>query len=201
MTTRIIRDDLDKFFDYGINVPTRTIYIGSAEYDGDDDETGVDHCMAERSIKALHLLDMSSADGEAPIHIIMNNPGGSVIHGLAIYDAIRACKNHIDITVFGMAMSMGCIILQAADERIIAPNARLMIHYGSWGVDADNKNVERSVNEMKVWNKWLENMLLARIREVHPKFPKKKVEEMCTTDTYFSAQEAIDIGLADKVLK
>lgn len=201
MTTRIIRDDLDKFFDYGINIPTRTIYLGSLDYDAEDDETGVDYGMAERAIKSLHLLDSVSAEGGKPIYILMNNPGGFLYHGLAIYDAIKACKNPVTITVYGMAMSMGSVILQAADERIMAPNSSLMIHYGSLGIEADIKVVENYMKEMNKHNIWLEDLYLSKIRDMHPKFTRKKVVDMCTMDTYFTAQEALEIGLADSILK
>ena len=104
MSTRRQIDDIEVFFEQGLYVPTRTIYMGEI-LDG-----GTDHVMAERVIKALHVLD---ANSEAPIAILMNNPGGDEYHGLAIYDAILGCKNHVAITAYGHAMSMGSIILQA----------------------------------------------------------------------------------------
>ena len=97
--------------------------------------------MAERAIKALHILDSTAPTGDKPITVIMNNPGGDEYHGMAIYDAIKSCKNHVTIVVFGMAMSMGSIILQAADKRVMSANSRVMIHYGTWGINDHPKKV------------------------------------------------------------
>ncbi len=68
-----VRDDLDRFHDYSIYIPTRTIYMGSEEHDLVEGESGTDGAMAERVIKNLHILDSIA---EAPIQILMNNIGG-----------------------------------------------------------------------------------------------------------------------------
>jgi len=196
---RIARDDIDHWFDFGVSVPSNTLYMGSAEYDAEGErENGVDFLMAERTIKGLHLLDQKK---DKPITIIMNNPGGDVYHGAAIYDAIKGCKNHITIKVYGHAMSMGSIILQAADERIMAPNSKFMIHYGTWGINGSHtKTFQKWAEECKRYDKWMIDMYLERIREKHPKYSRKKVDEMCNFDTILTAKETVDLGFADKVL-
>lgn len=196
---KLIRDDLDKFFDYEIYIPTRTIYMGSAIND-QDGESGTDGAMAERVIKALHILDSSAPGGDKPITIIMNNPGGDEYHGLAIYDAIKACNNHVTIIVYGYAMSMGSIILQAADKRIMAPNARMMIHYGTWGINDHPKIVYKWAEEGKKFDSWMEHLYLGKILQKHSNFTLKKVQEMCNFDTFLNPQEAVALGLADEVL-
>ena len=198
---RIARDDVDKFFDYGINIPTRTLYMGSVASDWGDTEQGVDFAMSERMVKGLHLLDAAALAGDKPITILMNNPGGDEYHGLAIYDAIKTCHNEVNIIVYGHAMSMGSVILQAADERIMAPTSRMMIHYGTWGLNDHPKVVYNWAEEGKKWDRWMVEMYLEKIREKHPNYTKKKVDEMCNFDTFFTAQEAVDIGLADRVLE
>ena len=126
MTKRVNRDDIDKLHDYDVYIPTRTIYVGSIHV-SDEGESGTDAHMAERLLKNIHILEALNKD---PITIIFNNIGGDVNHGLAIYDGIKNSECHITIKVFGHAMSMGSIILQAADERLMSPNASQMIHYG-----------------------------------------------------------------------
>ena len=190
------RDDIEKFFDYSIDISSKTLYIGSASGD-DDGESGVDHKMAERVIKGLHMLDRKVENG---LTIIMNNPGGDFYHGLAIYDAIKACQNHVTIKVFGHAMSMGSLILQAADERIMSPNSRMMIHYGYMGADGHAKTYLKWAEESKYLQKWMEDVYLDRIKVKHPRFRRSKLKEMLDFDTFFSAQEAIDMNLADKIL-
>lgn len=196
MSKRISRDDSDRFHDYGIYIPTRTIYMGSETID-ESGESGVDAAMAARMIKNLNILDTLS---DAQINIILNNPGGDVNHGLAIFDAIEACRSPVSITVFGHAMSMGSVILQAADERIVSPNSSQMIHYGSLSVDKEAKTVYKVVDEFKRIDRWMEVMYLEKIKEKQPSFKLKKLQEMLGNDTFLTAQESVDLGLADKVL-
>lgn len=193
---RINRDDVDKFHDYSIYIPTRTLFIGSHDFD-EGDESGTDGQMAERLIKNIAILSEMPGDN---IVIIMNNPGGDVIHGMAIYDAIAACPKHVTIKVFGHAMSMGSIILQAADERILAPNSRFMIHYGSFGVNAVAKTAYNWAEENKKFDGWMENMYLGKIHEKLPAFKLNKLQKMLDFDTILTPEETIALGLADKVL-
>jgi ATP-dependent Clp protease, protease subunit len=198
MSKRVNRDDIDKFHDYSLHIPSRTLYMGS-EHVSDDDfsESGVEATMAERQIKNLHILDNISDDA---ITIIMNNPGGDVNHGLAIYDAIKACRSHITIKVFGHAMSMGSIILQAADERIMSPNSSQMIHYGSLGVDKEAKTVYKIVEEYKRIDKWMEEMYLEKMKKKQPHFTKARLKGMLLHDTFLTAKQSVELGLADKIL-
>lgn len=194
---RIKRDDIDKFFDYGLDVSTRTIYIG--EVDGG----GVDGPLAEKVIKSLHILDKSAPAGDNPIQIILNNPGGDEFHGIAIYDAIKNCKNYVGIRVYGQASSMASIILQAADVggREISENSIVMIHHGTWAMDDHYKNVKKWTKYAEdVLEPWMINLYLKRIKEKKPRMTYAKVDRMCDFDAILTAQEAVDLGLADKVI-
>lgn len=196
---KALHDDIDRMFEYGIYLPTRTIYMGSTSQDYEGNESGVDSTMAERSIKALHIMDRSAPDRDKPITVIMNNPGGDYYHGMAIFDAIQACQNRVTIKATGYAMSMGSIILQAADERVLTPNARVMIHYGTSGFNDHAKNMKRWSDEYEKLHEWVELLYLGKIRELHPLFTLVQVKEMCNFDTILSAKEAIDLGLADRI--
>lgn len=198
---RVNKDYVDHLFEYGVDIDNRTIYLGSADYT-EEDETGVDFHMAERFIKAIHLLETAGASGEKPINIILATPGGDVYYGMAIYDAITACKNHVTITVYGQACSMGSYILQAADHRVLAQHSVVMFHAGSEGFGSNHPEiVKRWLNYNEKMGHRLDNILMARIREKHPEFKEKKFKEMNFFDTILSAQEAIDLGLADAILE
>jgi ATP-dependent Clp protease protease subunit len=198
--SRINKESIDRFYDYDIYPETRTVYMGSVSTNSDDGETGTDYAMAERTIKGLHILDSAAPKGDQPITIIMNNSGGDEYHGMAIFDAIKACKNHVTIIVMGHAMSMGSIILQAADKRIMTPNSRMMIHYGTWGITDHPKITYKWAEEGKKFDAWMENTYLEKIKKVNPTFSKKKIEEMCNFDTFLTAQEALELGLIDEIL-
>lgn len=201
MSEKYKTDDIDKFFDYDLSLSTRTIFL-STSYDA---EEAVDPMMVERVMKCLHVLDNldeSSLNGTNPITIIMNCPGGFYYDGLAIYDAIRACKNHVTIKVFGVAMSMGSVILQAADKRVLSPNSTMMIHYGEGGGEAYHLPTVRAWGEEdKRLSKMLEDLYMEKIRQKQPKFRRDKLKKWLTIDTFFAPKEAIEIGLADEILE
>jgi len=158
--------ELEKWFELNVDIDTRTIYLGSAGYDLDGGETGVDHMMAEYLIKGMHTLESKN---KKPILIMMNNSGGDWYHGMAIYDAIHCSPCVCTIKVYGYAMSMGSIILQAADERIMMPNSRFMIHYGTDGVSAHTKIVERWADESKRLSWEMENIYINVLLEKEDK--------------------------------
>lgn len=196
MSKRIVKDDIDRFHDYKIHIPTRTIYMGSENYD-DEGEGGVDGLMAERFVKNITLLDSAS---DEPITILMNNIGGDEYHGFAIYDAIKCCRSKIIIKVFGHAMSMGSIILQAADTRIMAPTSRQMIHYGTWDAGGHAKTAQKWAQEGLKIDKWMEKMYLAKIQDKNPEYIMEQLKIQLDHDTFFTAQESVAMGLADQVL-
>jgi len=158
----IIRESIDRWFDINLDVDNRTLFMGSMGYDYEGGESGVDNFMAEYFIKGMYVLE---SKGDKPITIIMNNPGGDWYHGMAIYDSIYNSKSHCTIKVYGHAMSMGSIILQAADERVMMPNSRFMIHYGYDGRYGHSKIFERWADEGKRTNLQMENLYLDKIME------------------------------------
>ena len=197
MAKRITKDDTDRFHDYSLYIPHRTIYLGSEEYNIEHGEAGVDGAIAERVIKNIHILDSMSSD---PITILLNNIGGDEYHCAAILDAIITSKSHVTIKVFGHAMSAGSMILQAGDERIMAPNATQMIHYGTWAIDGHAKTTQKWAEEGKRLDIWMENLYLTRIRQKHPNYPISKLRAMLDHDTFLTAQQSVELGLADKIL-
>lgn len=162
----LVRENIDRWFEHNLDVDNRTLYMGSVDTI-DGDESGVDGFMAGYFIKGMHVLESKNKTQE--ITIIMNNPGGDPYHGMAIYDVIRMSSCPCTIKVYGYAMSMGSIILQAADTRIMMPNSRLMIHYG------DNQ----FNNHTKVLEKWMveERRLCYEMENIYLKVMMEKEEK------------------------
>lgn len=170
-----------------------------SHYSDSEDESGVDSVMAERVIKNLHVLDkVVHTDG---ITIKMNNIGGDIYHGLAIYDAIITCQNKVRIITYGHAMSMGSLILQAADERVLSPNARMMLHYGQGGISDHLKNVYRHTEELKRLDKIINSIYLSKIKETKTRFTMKNLEDKMNFDWFLSPEEALEYGLCDRILE
>lgn len=224
----VTKESIDRWFSYNLDTENRTLYMGSVDTFSSGNENGVDYVMTEYMIKGLHVLDSKNNN---PITIIMNNPGGDWYHGMAIYDSIKNASSHCTIKVYGYAMSMGSVILQAADKRILMPNSRFMIHYGSTSFnDASLPLIEKWVSEERRINYdmeeiYLQSMLEKETKEGHgylsktlsnilesPKTFSKKAEtkkeelrsvlkEMLNFDTILTAEETVDLGFADEIYK
>jgi ATP-dependent Clp protease protease subunit len=193
-----VRNELTLWHDYDILPGDRTLYMGS-HYGDDSGESGVDYALAEKMIKNLHILDKRATD--QPVTIKMNSCGGDVYHGLAIYDAIKSCQNDVRIITYGYVMSMGSVILQAADERIMSPNSRMMIHYGQAGMGGHLLDIYKHTEELKELDSIVNNIYLSRIKEKKPRFAMKQLEDKMKFDWYLGSQEAILMGLCDRVLE
>jgi len=190
MSRKANENHIDVFHTFHVHTPTRTIYMGQ--------ETN--HNMAESFVKNLHVLESINKE---PITIIMNNIGGDELDGMAIYDAIKACESHVTIKVSGNAMSMGSIILQAADERLMYPHAKFMIHYGSVMLanpDMHTKDQYRWIDESKKFDAIMENIFLKKINEKLPDFKLSQLRKLLEFDTILSAQEALQYNFIDKVI-
>jgi ATP-dependent Clp endopeptidase proteolytic subunit ClpP len=195
-----VKEDIDRWFDYSYLPTQRIVHVGShtaemAHYEG---ESGTDSDMSEFFLKAMiHLNQISSK----PIFIHMNNLGGDWYHGMAMYDAIRASTSHVYGVCWGHAMSMGSIIIQACDSRIVAPHCTFMIHDGFEGLVGTCKAVEAWAKYATKLREQMYGIYLSRMVTQKPRITLKKIEDMCSHDTIFTAQQAVSQGLADWVLE
>lgn len=165
------------WFDTNLDIDSRTIYIGSVNASLDMEESGVDNFMAESVIKAIHVLQNIS---DEPITFIMNNPGGSWYHGMAIFDAIKSTPCVTIVKAYGHAMSMGSIIMQAADYRIMMPNTKMMIHYGYDGFYGHSKTNQKWADEGKKINYQMENIYLESILAHEEEMGLENMENLFT---------------------
>ena len=183
-----------QFHDHGLHLPTRMVFI-----DGDETSESFELTAksARRDIKNIHLLD-NMATGD--INIILNCGGGDTIAGMAIYDAIKGCKNHVIITVRGKAASMGSLILQAADERVMSSNSCMLVHMG----EVEYKGLGTEVDSEREFDKLMDerhkNIYLSRIKEKKPRYTKEQLQKLLDHGTFMTAEKAVEMGLADKVV-
>ena len=196
--SRYSREDIDRYFEHGIFAPKRLIYVGSSQSDDTNGESGTDYLMSEKAIKAITYLDTVS---DKPIAIIMNNLGGDVYHGMAIYDAIVSCRCYVTIIAVGHCCSMGSIILQAADLRVISPNCVFMIHDGTDRIEGHSKNVEEWAKESAKLRNKMYSIYREKMIKNNPSITIKQVEKLCTIDKIYTPTETVSIGLADELMK
>ena len=156
------------------------------------------------------MLFLESQNPDKPIKLYVNSPGGSVTAGLAIYDTMQFVKTPVHTMVMGQAASMGSFLAQAgeAGHRYVLPESRTMIHRVSSGTRGTSGSVHVQELEFEDARRHFEESkrLNQRLTELYVKHNTagKTYEELFETmkfDTFLSAQEAVDAGLADKVIE
>jgi ATP-dependent Clp protease protease subunit len=146
------------------------------------------------------LLYLESEDNSKDISIYINSPGGSVTAGMAIYDAMQFIQPDVQTIVMGQACSMGSLLAQAGakGKRMMLPNARHMIHQPSGGARGMQSDIEISYKEITYLKK-----KLTQIYVDHNSAGKtfKMFERDMDRDYYMSAEEALEYGLIDQIIK
>jgi ATP-dependent Clp protease protease subunit len=161
------------------------------------------------SLLVAQFLFLES-QGNEDINLFINSPGGSVTAGLAIYDTMQFIRPDVATYVMGQACSMGSFLAQAgaAGKRFVLPEARTMIHRVSSGTpgtrgtvhvqELEFEDARRSFEESKRINE--------RLTELYVKHNTAgktyaQLYEAMKFDTFLSAKEAVEYGLADKVIE
>lgn len=145
----------------------------------------------------IHYLERE--DAEAPILVYINTPGGDVVSGLAIYDALRSCGNPIVTIVQGRAHSAGLMILQAGDLRLAFPNSRMFYHEPLLESGVDSTDTLAEVQEIYAWS--LErNTTIIRERAGMSKKKWKKHFLGRKTCANFTTKQALKCGLIDDTM-
>ena len=152
---------------------------------------------ATASLVVAQLLYLEGQDSDKDISLYINSPGGEVQSGLALYDVMQAVTCTIRTVCLGMAASMGALLFIAGDEREVLPHSRVMIHDPliSGGAGGSALSVKARADD------------LMRIRDItagviarHSGMPLERVFELTASDTYFEAKEAVEAGLADRII-
>lgn len=160
-------------------------------------EGAIDRAKAMDTIRALRFL--AEEDTEKPITLLISSEGGSVVDGLAIYDTMKALPCPVRTICVGEASSMAAVILAGGSKgnRFILPNAQVMIHdpilTGCGGpaltVDAISQRLMRT------------RKLVAEIMAECTGKSVEEILEKTARGTFFTANEAVEFGLVDSVIK
>ena len=149
------------------------------------------------SLITAQLLFLESENTDKEISLYINSPGGSVTAGMAIYDTMRFIKCDVSTIVMGQAASMGSLLASAgaAGKRFILPNARHMIHQPLGGASGQATDVEIQARELLRWKQ-----VLTDIYVEHTGKPRNELVADMERDFFMTAGEAVEYGLADKIL-
>jgi ATP-dependent Clp protease, protease subunit len=151
------------------------------------------------SLLVAQMLFLESDNPDKDISLYINSPGGSVTAGMAIYDTMQFIKCDVQTIVMGQACSMGSLLATAGavGKRMILPNARHMIHQPSGGASGQATDIQIQAREIQKMKEYLTNIY------VKHNTAGKDYDVLSADmerDFFMSAQEAVDYGLADKII-
>ena len=158
--------------------------------------TPVDDQIA--NLISAQLLFLDHDNPEQDIMMYIDSPGGSVYHGLFIYDTMQSINADVRTYACGLTASMGAVLLAAGapGKRYALPNSKVLIHQGSSGFRGAIADIEVQAEEtMKVVNRMIDIMAL------HTGQPHEQVKLDTERDKYLTAEEAVEYGLVDHVLE
>ena len=196
---------------YGVNIREREIYLhGYYDKGGEvEEEPGVEYRMATTFIKNIHLLQHENGKD---IFVYMHTVGGGWNDGMAIFNVVEHCPCVVSIVAHAHARSMSSIILQAADYRLMMPDADFMIHYGELylggytlssisAADYEKKLCHRMLDiytERCIEGRFFQSRYKSLTKDKVRNYIKNKMQQK--GDWWLSAEEAVYYGFADGVL-
>jgi ATP-dependent Clp protease protease subunit len=150
------------------------------------------------NLVVAQLLHLGSQDPEKDVSLYINSPGGSVYAGLAIYDTMRFVKPDVRTICFGVAMSMGSLLLMGgtAGKRMALPNARILIHQPSGGFQGQASDIAIHARETLELRRHIDELYAQ-----HTGQSVERVHDDMDRDRYFTAEEACEYGLIDRVIE
>lgn len=188
-TPMIVRETSSGYFSYNLtdDMLTRREVECVAEITRDS---------AYSLIRQLRWLEREDPAGE--ITLLINSPGGDVNSGLAVYDVMQSLSCPVRTVCLGMAASMAAILFAAGGRREILPHGTVMIHdplISSGGGGSALHLQEVSDRLLKC------RKALCAILAKHTGKSLRQINKVTAKDTYFDAQEAVDFGLADRIVQ
>ncbi len=164
----------------------RIIFIGEA----------IDDMVAHLTV--AQLLYLAAEEDAKDVYIYVNSPGGSVTAGLAIYDTMQFIKPDVSTICIGQAASAGALLLTAGTKgkRYALPHSRMLIHQPMGGARGQATDIEIQAREILNIRAMLNDILVT-----HTGQPLERIQQDTERDYFMSAEEAVEYGLIDEVLR
>jgi ATP-dependent Clp protease, protease subunit len=171
---------------YSLLLRERIIFVG----------TPIDDQIA--NLVVAELLYLSREDSEREIQMYINSPGGQIYAGLAIYDTMQMIPNRISTVAVGVTASFGTVLLAAGTKghRYALPHATIHMHQPLGGASGQASDIEIQAREILRLKSRLNNILATATNQ-----SLEAIERDTERDFYLDAQQAVEYGLVDQVLK
>lgn len=140
------------------------------------------------------LAELGKIGKGKPVTVRINSPGGDVVEAQAIYNAFRRHEGTVTVEVDGLAASAASFIAMAGDKIRIAENAMFMIHR-AWSVSVGNAADMRATAD--VLDKF--DGIIADTYAARSKQEREKIDELLAAETWLTAAESVELGLADEI--
>ena len=155
---------------------------------------------ATANLIIAQMLFLSNEDNKNDIHLYINSPGGSITAGLAIYDTMQFLRCDVATYCVGQAASMAAVLLAGgkSGKRFLLANNRVLLHQPLiTGI------LEGPATDLEIEAKEILRLrsCLYRILANHTGQKPEKVEKDCDRNLWFEPEEAINYGLADRILQ
>ncbi|GAG40538.1 unnamed protein product, partial [marine sediment metagenome] len=146
------------------------------------------------------MLFLSNEESKNDIHFYINSPGGAITAGLAVYDTMQFLRCDVATYCIGQAASMAAVLLAGgrADKRFLLANNRILLHQPLITGELIGPATDLDIEAQEILR------LRARLYEIlaqHTGQTAEKVEKDCDRNLWLDAAEAIEYGLADRVLQ
>ncbi len=146
------------------------------------------------------MLFLSNEDSKSDIHFYINSPGGSITAGLAIYDTMQFLRCDVATYCVGQAASMGAVLLAGghAGKRFLLSNNRVLLHQPHIMGIMEGPASDLDIQAQEILR------LRSRLYDIlakHTGQAPEKIEKDCDRDLWLGAEEAIEYGLADRILQ
>lgn len=188
------RTEFENQLVYGVDEKNRRIFFGVSLDSGHEEDHG---SFSSNSVAyAVRSLIKMASDNKKPIEIHMNSYGGDPYSMLYLHDVIQSLPCQVKFFGGGAIMSAATWVMCACDERNLYPNTTIMVHHGWDGYEGKHDDVLIDAAE----SKRLRN-LLCDLYSKNSFMPENFWQEVCQRDLYLSAQEAISLGLVDKIVE
>jgi ATP-dependent Clp protease protease subunit len=155
---------------------------------------------ATANLIIAQMLFLSNEDAKKDIHLYINSPGGSITAGLAIYDTMQFLRCNVATYCVGQAASMAAVLLAGgnAGKRFLLANNRILLHQPLISGQLVGPATDLEIEAQEILR------LRARLYDIlakHTGQSPEKVDKDCDRNLWLDATEAIEYGLADRILQ